>query len=93
MNKEDEDFGSDFITVTDDNGEDFELEHLDTMEINGITYMLFLPADMDEDDPDYGYIMLRLVETPNGDEFESIDDEDEETRVYDAFMERLFAEE
>ena len=27
-----EEFGPDFITVTDEDGNDFELEHLDTLE-------------------------------------------------------------
>ena len=47
-----EDFGSDFITIVDDDGTEFELEVLDTMDYNGETYKAFLPADMDENDPD-----------------------------------------
>jgi len=85
-------YGSDFVTIIDDNGDEFELEHIDTMELDGSTYMMFLPADMDEEDPDYGYVMLKVVETDGGEEFESIDDEDEENRVYEGFMERLFDE-
>ena len=41
-----EEYGSDFISVTDDDGNSFELEHLDTLELDGETYMAFLPADM-----------------------------------------------
>jgi len=89
-----EDFGSDFITITDDNGEEFELEHIDTLELDGNMYMMFLPADMDEDDPDYGYILLKVVVDRDGnDGFETIDSEDEQQRVYDAFMQQLFDEE
>ena len=47
-------FGNDFITLTDDEGNSFELEHLDTLEIDDETYMAFLPADMSEDDEDFG---------------------------------------
>ena len=36
-----EEFGPDFITVTDEDGNEFELEHLDTLEYNGQTYMAF----------------------------------------------------
>ena len=43
-----EDFGSDFITIVDDDGTEFELEVLDTMDYNGETYKAFLPADMDD---------------------------------------------
>ena len=86
-----EDFGSDFITITDDDGQDFELEVLDTMDYKGNTYMAFLPANMDENDPDYGMIILRSVVDEKGEEmFESVDDEDELQDVYEHFMILLF---
>ena len=44
-------FGGDFITIVDDDGQEFELEVLDTMDYNNETYVAFLPADMDENDP------------------------------------------
>ncbi|MDR0916802.1 MAG: DUF1292 domain-containing protein [Oscillospiraceae bacterium] len=85
-------FGGDFITITDDNGEEFELELIDTLELGGETYTLFLPADMEEDDPDFGYIILRIVEEGGVEEFVSIDDDAETERIYEAFMEHLFDE-
>ena len=39
-----EEFGSDFVTIIDDDGQEFELEVLDTMDYNGGTFMAFLPA-------------------------------------------------
>ena len=30
-----EEYGANFITVTDEDGNEFELEHLDTLELNG----------------------------------------------------------
>lgn len=54
-----EEYGADFITITDEDGNEFELEHLETIEYNGQTYMAFFPAvedgkpteevDLDED--------------------------------------------
>lgn len=88
-----EDFGSDFVTIIDDEGNEFELEVIESMDYNGRTYMAFLPADMSEDDPDYGFVLLRVVEDENGDEvFESIDDEDELQDVYEHFAVLLFDE-
>ena len=58
-----EEFGSDFITLIDDNGEEFELEFLDEMTYNGKTYSAFLPTDLDENDPDYGLVLLRNAVT------------------------------
>ena len=34
-----EEYGGNFITVTDEDGNEFELEHLDTIEWNGQTYL------------------------------------------------------
>lgn len=89
-----EEFGSDFVTIVDDDGQEFELEVLDTMDYNGNTYMAFLPADMEEDDPDYGIVILRSVLDEKGEElFESIDDEKELDDVYEHFMKILFDDE
>ena len=88
-----EEFGSDFITIIDDDGQEFELEVLDSMDYNGQTYVAFLPANMKEDDPDYGMVILRSV-IENGEElFESIDDDDELNDVYEHFMVFLFDDE
>ena len=68
-----EEFGPDFITVTDEDGNDFELEHLDTLEYNNEVYMAFFPAvsedaqegepaDIDLDDEEYGLIIMKVVE-------------------------------
>ena len=89
-----EEFGSDFITIIDDDGAEFELEVLDTMDYNNQTFVAFLPADMDENDPDYGITILRSVLDENGEElFESIDDEDELQDVYEHFSRILFDDE
>ena len=88
-----EDYGADFISVTDEDGNEFELEHLGTLEHEGVTYMAFVPADLDEDDEDYGIIILQVV-TENGEELlADVDDEELLSRVYDQFMEELFSEE
>lgn len=89
-----EEFGSDFVTIVDDDGQEFELELLDTMDYNGASYTAFLPADMQEDDPDYGMIILRSQLDENGEEiYESIDDDAELQDVYEHFMVLLFDDE
>ena len=89
----DEEFGASYITITDDEGNEFELEHLGTIELDDEEYMVFLPADMDEDDPDYGFIILRVEEIDGEEQFASIDDEAELERVYNYYMEQVFSEE
>lgn len=82
-----EEYGNDFVTIIDDDGNEFELELLDTIDYNGESFAAFLPTDMEEDDPDYGLIILSVVNDENGDElFESIDDDDKLQQVYEMFM-------
>ena len=89
-----EEYGNDFVTMVDENGEEFDLEVLDTIDYNGRTYTAFLPADMDENDPDYGMVLLQNVIDENGEEvFDTIDDEDELNAVYEQFMRVLFDDE
>jgi hypothetical protein len=85
-----DDYGSDFITLTDEDGNSFELEHLDTLELDGKLYLAFLPADMDENDEDYGMVILRAEEEDGEDILTTVDDDNEIETVYDKFMERLF---
>lgn len=69
-------FGSDYLTIEDEDGNEFELEVLNEFELDGQDYLAALPADMDEDDPDFGIILLKIMEE-NGEElFGSIDDDD-----------------
>ena len=87
-----EDYGSDFISVTDEDGNEFELEHLGTLERDGVTYMAFVPADMDEDNEDYGMIILQVVTVDGEELLADVDDAQLLDQVYDQFMEELFAE-
>lgn len=88
-----EEYGPDFITLTDEEGNEFEMEHLGTLEYNGTVYMSFVPADMDEDDEDFGLILLKVVEKNGEEMLADIDDEEELNAVYEQFMETLFDDE
>ena len=91
-----EDFGPNFITLTDEDGNDIELEYVDAIEVDGQTYMAFFPTVDDEADEaaaeDFGLVILKSV-TENGEELLSTLDSDEELdKVYDLFMEQLMAD-
>lgn len=92
-----DEFGPNFITLTDEDGNDIELEYVDALEHNGQTYMAFFPAVQDEADEaaaeDYGLVILKSV-IVDGEEMLSTPDSDEElNEVYDLFMEQAFADE
>ena len=88
-----EDYGADFISVTDEDGNEFELEHLGTLEREGVTYMAFVPADMDEDDEDFGMIILQVIQSNGEDILADVDDPALLEQVYEKFMEELFEDE
>ena len=92
-----EDFGPNFITLTDEDGNDIELEYVDAIEVDGQTYMAFFPTVDDEADEaaaeDFGLVILKSV-MENGEELLSTLNSDEELdKVYDLFMEQLMADE
>ena len=92
-----EEFGPNFITLTDEDGNDIELEYVDALEDNGQTYMAFFPTVDDETDEaaaeDFGLVILKSV-TENGEELLStLDDEAELEKIYELFMEQLLADE
>ncbi len=87
-----EEYGNDYIAVTDEDGNEFELEHLDTIEYEGVLYMAFLPANMDEDDDDYGLVILKVEESDGEEILATVDDQQELDAVYEVFMSQLFNE-
>lgn len=90
-----EEYGPDFISVTDEDGNEFELEHVDTIVYNEQVYMAFFPADTgeEEDDEDTGLIILKVVDVDGEEQLSTLDSEEELEEVYDQFMEQLFQEE
>lgn len=88
-----EEFGNDIVTVTDDEGNEFVLEHLHTLEYNDQLYMAFLPTDIDEDDDDYGLIILKVIYEDGEEILGSVDDPEELEAVYEEFAKVLFDDE
>ena len=83
-----EEYGNDYVTLTDENGNELELEHLDTLEYNGNTYFAFIPAEMQLEES-YQLIIMKSEEE-NGEEIlVTLDDEDELDEMFQIFSERL----
>ena len=87
-----DEFGNDYVTITDDDGNEFELEHLDTIEIGGVVYMAFLPVDVDEDDEEFGLIILKVDEEDGEEILSTLENDGELEMVYERFIAR-FSEE
>ena len=84
-----DEYGNDYITLVDEAGKEVELEHLDTVEHNGQTYMAFIPADTTLSDS-YELIIMKVETEKNGEEMlVTLDDEAEESEMFQIFSERL----
>ena len=86
-------YGSDFLTIVDDDGEEYELEVLSTLEYNGETYMAVIPAGESQDALELEVSILKSVEENGEPILCSIDDEAELEAVYDLLMDSLYEEE
>lgn len=89
-------FGPSFITLTDEDGNDIELEYVDALEYEGQTYMAFFPAvedEADEESEDYGLVILKSVMENSEELLSTLDDEAELEKIYELFMEQLLADE
>ena len=81
-----------FVDITDEEGNNFKLEIVGDVEYEDALYRVFLPTDIDEDDPDYGFIILKCTEVDGEEMLDSVDDEELLEKVYAVFMEELFDE-
>lgn len=87
-----EEYGADFVTLTDDEGVTYEMEILERFEYKGKEYIALTPAEEDEDDPNLEVNILRIVEADGEEVLEAIDNEDEMEEVYDELMRLAFEE-
>ena len=85
-------FGSDFMTIVDEDGTEFELEVLSTLEYEGATYLAVIPAGAEEDE-ELEVSILKSVEEDGEPILCAIEDEEELQSVYDLIMDELYAEE
>lgn len=84
-----EDYGSDFMTIVDEDGTEYELEILSSLEYNGETYLAVIPAT-DEEQTDLEVSILKSVEEDGEPILCAIEDEEELEAVYTLIMDELY---
>lgn len=88
-----DEYGSDFLTIVDEDGTEYELEVLSSTQFNGATYLAVIPAGSDEGE-DLEVSILKSVEEDDGEPILcAIEDEQELETVYNLIMDELYAEE
>ncbi|MBQ5866235.1 MAG: DUF1292 domain-containing protein [Oscillospiraceae bacterium] len=87
-----DEYGSDFITIVDEDGTEFELEVLSSIEYNGETYLAVTLAG--NEDADLEVSILKSVEEEDGEPILcAVEDEIELETVYNLIMDQIYEEE
>lgn len=85
-------YGSDFLSIVDEDGTEYELEVLSTLEYNSNTYMAVIPAAESQDALQLEVSILKSVEEDGEPLLCAIEDESELEAVYDLLMDSLYEE-
>lgn len=86
-------YGSDFITIVDEDGTEFELEVLSSLEYNGCSYLAVIPAGSDDDAAELEVSILKNVEEDGEPILCAIEDDQELETVYSLMMDQMYDEE
>lgn len=85
-------FGDDFITITDEDGKEYELEVLCSVEYQGNTYLGVCPAGSEEDE-ELEVSVLKVTEEDGEELLEAVTDEEELAAVYELLLDDYEEEE
>lgn len=76
------------VVLVDEDGQEVEFEHLDTIEMDGNRYVVLLPVEEEEDADEV--VILRAEPIGEDEEsYVSIDNEQELNQVFEEFKERM----
>ena len=87
-----EDERDDIVILVDENGDEVEFEHIDTIEMNGNEYVVLAPLEEEESDEqdEEEVVILKIEHSEDGeDSFVTIEDDDELDDVFEEFQARM----
>lgn len=87
-----QEYGDDIITITDEDGTEYELEVLAELEYQNSTYLALVPAGESEE-AELEVSILKAVEEEGEEVLVAVEDEAELEAVYNLLMEQLYEEE
>ncbi len=89
-----QEYGDDFITITDEDGVEYELEVLATVEYQGSSYLALVPADTQQtsDDEELEISILKSVDEDGEELLCAIEDDEELEQVYQLLMDQMYEE-
>lgn len=87
-------YGDNIISISDDEGNDFELLVLDEADMNGVHYLALTEAKNPEEEENLEVIILKVIQDEeSGEDLLSTVDSDEELEaIYQIFEDQMFAD-
>ena len=87
----DDAFEANYITITDEDGVEFEMEILDEIEMDGQVYYAMVNVEAADDETEE--VVILKVSVEDGEEMlVTPEDDDEAERAFQVFMNRLYDE-
>ena len=86
-------YGDNIISISDDEGNDFELLVLDEADMNGVHYLALTEAKNPEEE-NLEVIILKVIQDEESGEdlLSTVDSDDELEAIYQIFEDQMFAE-
>lgn len=88
-----QEFERNIISITDEEGRDYELEVLSSITYQGAEYLALTPADASDDAEELEVSILKSVEEDGEPMLLTVEDEEELETVYEMLMDQLFEDE
>ena len=87
-------YGDNIISISDDEGNDFELLVLDEADMNGVHYLALTEAKNPEEEENLEVIILKVIQDVESGEdlLSTVDSDDELEAIYQIFEDQMFAD-
>ena len=89
----DQDNGAQIISITDEDGVEYELEVLTSVHYRGAEYLALTPADASDEEQELEVSILKSVEEDGEPLLIAVEDEQELETVYNLMMDAMYEEE
>ena len=90
MDEKNQDYGPDYLTLIDEDGMEYEVEVLGTVEVDGKDYIALCDADAPDDAEALEITIMQAVRNEDDTvDFVAVEDDDEIARAYAAFLDEI----
>ncbi len=89
----DQDYGANIISITDEDGVEYELEVLSSVTYKGAEYLALTAADADDEAEELEVSILKSVMEDGEPILVAVEDDEELETVYDLLMQNIFDDE